>query len=167
MRSSARSWSGIARTWTAAALGTLCCLASAWAQETVAISTPQRAALERVAIARAQINWYADLTLLPLKPDLTLGQWCGRDVGLDRALRAWARTQPATRTPTTYGDGSCDAEVSVSRDNLVKQIAVWLEEFPRAWTTDSPSVGEIASASRDWQDVWANGTATLPATDVV
>jgi hypothetical protein len=151
-----------ARRFAAAALlvGLLSAPARAQPGSAPAISSEDRARVERIALARARGELSRQVLDLPIRPGLTVGHWVSRDSGLDRALRLWLRARPAHGSARSYSDGTCEVDVRLEPQELHKLLVRLLGDF-------RPSGGEpvterdLEHAARSWTTLWAAGSASI------
>ncbi len=130
--------------------------ASPAASET--LSTEERAALERVALASARADLAQAVADLPLGPGQTLGMWAARDVARARTLRMWLRSLPRSGAARFYSDGTCEVEVRLAADELCKQIA---ELQARPASGEEPLADStLRAAAGQWNLIWGYGLAS-------
>jgi uncharacterized protein (DUF934 family) len=135
-------------------------LAMGQAQPADLVTPTERTFLERLALARARGGLYGQIEQLPLRPDLSVGDWLADDVGNRRELRLWSRTLPGYGPPRVYSDGSCDAEVRVLPDELAKELIGLRGSRPPE--SDHPlSNADIRRAAEKWPILWSTGSSTL------
>lgn len=121
---------------------------------------PDRVALERVALGTARTALHQVLLRLPILPDLDVGRWVSQTPALDRAFRAWTRSQPWVGGPRIYSDGSCDVDVRVTPEMLTKQLVEMRNTVDLRAPSESPTLAAIEAAARNWAIQWATGTAS-------
>ncbi|HUU95739.1 MAG TPA: hypothetical protein VM487_08355 [Phycisphaerae bacterium] len=131
---------------------------TAQAQPVTGLAPQDRAFLERLALARART--LDQVWALPLKTNLTVGNWVSRDVSADRALRLWCRSLPCYARARFYADGTCDVDVRLSPAMLRQQLATLLLRYP---VLAEGRVGErdLTGGEKDWPVLWSTGSAAL------
>ena len=111
-----------------------------------------------LALARARTALLEQVRALPLGEGLTVGQWTGRSIALDRSLRRWIRQRGPCVPARVRADGVCEVELRLApaalRDHLRQEPA--------------PEAGPVEDAvGGTWPVLRAIGTAlaveSLPA----
>lgn len=126
------------------------------------VAPADRSSLERIALGKARTTLHRTLANLPIKTDLTIGAWVSRNAALDRAFRAWTRSQSWVGGPRIYADGSCDVDVRVLPEEIAKQLMELRQKLDPAALAEAPTAAEIDAAARGWAITWATGTAEIP-----
>lgn len=121
--------------------------------------------LERVALARARAALDRQARALELVGAGTVGQWAGRDLNLDRALRAWIRSRAQSSPPRFYSDGSAEIDILLTPEALAGQLLALRERYASA-AGDTPSAAELRAAGKGWSALWATGIATRAELEV-
>jgi hypothetical protein len=134
--------------------------ATAQAQPLTGPTPQERAFLERLALARARARMLDQVWALPLKANLTVGNWVSRDVSADRALRLWCRSLPRYAPARFYADGTCDMDVRLSPATLRQQLATLLLGYP-VLTEGGIGERDLTGGERDWPVLWSTGSAAL------
>ncbi len=125
-----------------------------------AVSPEDRARVERIALARARSELCRLVLDLPIRPDLTVGHWAARDGALDRALRLWLRARPAHGAARSYSDGTCEVDVRLEPQELIKLLVRLLADF-RPVDGEPVSERDLQEAASRWSTLWAVGSASL------
>lgn len=108
------------------------------------------------ALTRARSGLWAQIAVLPLDADLTVGQWAARDVKADLGLRRWVRSLPPLRAARVYGDGSCDVDLRLTPADLLRRLRELNDALPVGRRV-SPQA--LDAAATDWPVLWATGSA--------
>lgn len=140
--------------WSLAVLPAFAVLAPAAASR----PSEERAALERLALARARTSLWEQVTDLVLTKRLTIGVWAARDVEVDRALRAWIRSRPRHAPPRFYSDQTCDLDLRIDPRSLIDKLVELQARIPQPTPTTRDEV-DGPKAARDWPVLWATGMA--------
>lgn len=130
------------------------------------VTESARTALERVALGKARTRLHAAICRLPLKGDLTVGAWAARSAGLDRALRAMARSQSRQSAARVYSDGSCDLDLRLGPDELARQLIALREKDPNSSQSSNVTAADITAAARNWPALSVSGSAEISERDV-
>jgi hypothetical protein len=133
---------------------------TAQAQPLTGPAPQDRVFLERLALARARAQTLEQVWALPLKTNLTLGQWVSGDIGADRALRLWCRSRPRYSSARVYVDGTCDVDVHLSPTALRQQLATLLLSYP-GLADGRVSERDLSGAEQGWPVLWSTGSAAL------
>jgi hypothetical protein len=118
----------------------------------------ERVTLERVALAKVRSELVERVYGLKLNDSLTIGDWAGRDLGRDRALRLWLRGMPAHGAARAYSDGSCDVTVRLEPQALIDKMQE-LAGGQSVAAASSPVGPDFAQAHRRWPVLWVDGSA--------
>lgn len=122
------------------------------------ISASDRAALERLALAKARSTLVETVYRLPLRDELSIGGWAAQTIARDRALRLWLRNAPLESRVRCYSDYSCDADLRL--DPVALRAA--LEEIAAgeaAVEAARLSPRDLTLAERRWPRIYAVGTS--------
>src|SRR5262245_54986993 len=132
------------------------------------VTEAQRTALDRVALGKARSQLHAAICRLPLKGELTVGTWAGRQPALDRALRTAIRSQTRQSAARIYSDGACDLDLRLTPDELARQLIALREKHtpPSGPASASDvSAAEITAAARNWPTLTVTGSAEVAEQD--
>lgn len=131
---------------------------SAAGQGKLNLSPSMRAALERLALARARADLVEEVYRLPLTPQRTIGSWVTQSVSDDRALRLWLRSQKRERPLRYYSDGVVEADLSLTPGRLAQQLET-LAASRRATDAAALTPTQLRQAVERWPIIWATGAA--------
>lgn len=135
----------------------------AWGQDGYTLTDDERLSLQRLALARARTQLYQQLVAQPISHDRTFGDWVAFDTSRDLALRGWARSRQSHGPARYYSDGTCDVEVVATAAELAAALSTWAAQPAFDSASPTPSAADVIAAVRTWPDVWACGSAALPA----
>jgi len=135
----------------------LCAAAGAIAQDGVALTSAERAALERLATARARTELLERFFALPAGPVATVGSWAAESVERDRALRLALRRWPRSGDVRLYSDGVCEADLALEPGDALKLLRDVQAAHPAG--TTRPAFEEVERAARGWPALFYTGEA--------
>lgn len=128
--------------------------------------TAESLRLERAALGKARSAALRRVQALPLKGETTVGAWCSRDAGRDRALRQWARAQPRYGAARVFSDRSADADIRLTPAQVEKELVrlCGMEARGSAASQDGAIVpADIAAAARRWPVIHVTGSTDAPS----